>query len=178
MTTIKQGDLVLDQKFDPRACRHTVNGWLAVLHCHHYVSLYSQLADDCSFFDAKTLLAEVAEDTFHGVLVDYYDQHCVKDVADRIAVAEQHYGALGLGKMRVVFAGPDSGEVELIHSHVDEGWIKKWGKRDRPVNFITCGYVAAMLSAVFGKATRAFRARETESIVMGAPVSRIQVVAC
>ena len=125
----------------------------------------------------KTLLAECAEDTFHQTLASYFEANGIERVEDRIAIAEQYYATAGLGKMQVVCAGPESGVVELIHSHIDEGWIKKWGKRDKPVNFITCGYIAAVFSAVFGQGKRSFAVTETASIITGAERSQFNVVA-
>ena len=176
MAVMKKTEIVLDHKFDSRTCRHTLNGFVSVLHCHHYATLYCQLADDCGMLDGKKLLAECAEDTFVDVLRGYYQEHAVTDVADRIAIAEQCYTAAGLGKMHVTCAGAESGEVDLLHSHVDEGWIKKWGQRDKPVNFITSGYVAALFSAVFDQPVRTYVVNEIASLVSGAERSKFTVV--
>ena len=83
---------------------------------------------------------------------------------------------MGLGKLQVVCGGSDSGEVELHHSHVDQGWIKKWGKRDKPVNSIGAGYIAALFAAGFDLPPRAFAVTETASIVSGAPRSVFNIV--
>ena len=175
MANPEETQLVLDHKFDPESCRHTMNGAVSVLHCHHYASLYSRLAADCGMLDGKALLSEVAEDTFYATLVAYYDQHQVSAVVDRIAIAEQYYASTGLGQMKVACAGPESGEVELPHSHIDEGWIKKWGNQDASVNFVTCGYIAGMFAAIFGRASRTFSVKETASIVAGAECSKFTV---
>lgn len=176
MAISKKTELAIKHTFDPKSCRHMLNGMVYVLHCHHYASLYTQLADDCSLLDGKKLLKEVAEDTFFDVLTSYYKENGITDLTDRISIAEQYYSATGLGKMRVTFAGEESGEVELLHSHVDEGWIKKWGKKDTPINFITCGYIAGMFSAIFNKNPRTFDVKETASIVSGADKSCFKVV--
>lgn len=173
----KKTELLIERKFDPVRCRHTVNGETYVLHCHHYATLYTRLAEDCAMLDGKKLLREVAEDTVYKVLTDYYAAHGVESLAERISIGEQYYVFTGFGQMRVVCAGPDAAEVDLIHSHMDAGWIKKWGKRDKPVNYITCGYVAGMLSAALGLSPRRFTVTETASIVSGAERSRLVAVA-
>jgi hypothetical protein len=177
MATFKKTEFQIEHHFDPKTCRHSLNGQNVALHCHHYTSLYTQLAEDCGMFDAKTLLAESAEEAFCDLLKDYYLKHNITCVQERILLAEQCYAAVGLGEMKVVFAGPDSGEVELLHSHVDDGWIKKWGHREKPVNFITRGYIAGAFSAVFDHHRRSFTVKETASIVSGAPKSRFTVIA-
>lgn len=177
MAINRKTELIIDRRFDPNRCQHTINGRVHVLHCHHYLSLYTQLAEDCGMLDARKLLTEVAEDTFYEVLADYYREHGLESVADRITIAEQYYALTGLGQMRVLAAGRDSGEVELLHSHADGGWIKKWGKREKPVNYITCGYIAALFAAIFGLPSRSFAAMETASIVSGAERSEFVVAA-
>ncbi len=177
MAIFSKVELKLDHQFDPQSCRHTLNGQNIALHCHHFATLYTQLADDCAMFDAKKLLAESTEDAFYPMLKQYFDDNQMTCIAKRIQIAEQMYAAVGLGQMKVIGAGPDSGLVELIHSHVDSGWIRKWGNRDQPVNFITCGYIAGAFSAVFGRSRRAYDVIETLSIVSGSPISRFKIIA-
>ncbi len=177
MPTLKKTELVLDRKFDPRTCRHALNGDVHVLHCHHYMSLYTQLAQDCGMLDGPKLLAEVAEDTYYPLFRDYFTRNGITSIEDRIAIAEQQYAVAGLGQMKVTCAGDDSGEVQLLHSHVDEGWIKKWGQHNKPINSVTCGYIAALFAAVFDRSPRSYQVSETESIVTGAESSKFVVVA-
>lgn len=176
MTQGKKLELELEHKFDSSRYRHYLNDQLAVLHCHHYSTLYTQLALDAEFLDGKMLLAECAEDSFYKVLLGYFEAHTELDLADKLSVGCQYYGAVGLGQMEVMCAGEDSGEVVLHHSHLDEGWIKKWGQHDRPVNYITAGYIAALFSATYELPPRSYAVLETESIVTGAERSRFNAV--
>jgi len=175
MTQYKKTELMLDKAFDAQSCRHLIAGNTTVLHCHHYTALYTQLAMDCSMLDAKALLAECSEDAWEEFLHGYYRTHNITSVRDRISLAEQTYAAAGLGRMRVTCAGPESGEVTLEHSHVDSGWIKKWGQHSGAVNYIGVGFINAMFAAVFDRPVRTFVATETQSIVSGAPCSRFTV---
>ncbi len=161
--------------FDPRRCRHSIEGRVTVLHCHHYATLYTQLADDCSLLDARKLLASVAADTFYQVLKDIQARRSITSVADRIAAAEDYYAFSGLGRLKVIAAGPDSGEAELERSHIDEGWIRKWGRRDKPVNFVTQGYLAATFAAVFDGRPEQYAVKEIASIVAGQERSRFLI---
>ena len=162
----------LDHKFDAERMRHYLNGQLSVLHCHHYATLYTQLAIDAKETD---LLASVAEEVFAGVLNDYFSKNGVESLDDRIAVACDYYAKVGLGKMKATYLGNDSGQIVLEDSHVDKGWIKKWGKFDAPVNHIGRGYIAGMFSAVWDKPLGTYTVSETESIVTGAEKSCFKV---
>jgi hypothetical protein len=176
MAIMKKTEIILDHKFDPKTCRHTLNGAVSVLHCHHYAALYSQLADDCGMLDGQKLLAECAEDCFAEVLSSYYKKHGITDLTEKISIAEQYYAATGLGQMKVLNVGPESGEVKLLHSHVDDGWIKKWGKHERSINCITSGYIAGIFNAIFDMSARSYSVIEETSIVTGAECSQFNVV--
>ncbi len=82
-----------------------------------------------------------------------------------LLVASLAFMGLGLMAASGTAAG---GEVKLKHTHVDEGWIKKWGPHNKPINHVTCGFVAAMFAAAFARPARSYHVTETASIVMGA----------
>jgi predicted hydrocarbon binding protein len=81
-----------------------------------------------------------------------------------------------MGALKVVSAGPDYGEVELSSSHLDQGWIKKWGKCDKPVNHIVRGFIASLFATALNRPRRTYGVKETASIVSGAPQSKFVVV--
>lgn len=68
----------------------------------------------------------------------------------------------------------NSGAVDMPHPHVDEGWLKKWGRHKEPVNYIGGGYLSGMFSAAFGKPTGTYKVTETQSKVMGAGKSHFK----
>ena len=41
----KKADLDLRHEFDSDRCRHSLMGFQSVLHCHHYMTLTTQMAD-------------------------------------------------------------------------------------------------------------------------------------
>ena len=172
MLELIRKELQLERKFDREKTRHYLNGELTVLHCHHYATLYSQLAIDAGETD---LLAQTCQETFNKFLADYYQKHSVESINDRIELACQYFVALGLGRLHVQYLGKDSGKVILTNSHIDEGWIKKWGKYDKPVNYIGAGFIAGMCAAIYDKPIGTFKAREDHSIVMGAGQSEFTV---
>lgn len=173
MAQFKKVQLELDHKFDPRSSRHFINGFQTVFHCHHYTTLYTQLALDAG---ETMLLQNVSEESFYNVLNDYYQKHQLTTIVDKIEIAVQYYSALGLGNIEVVFLGNDSAEIKSASSHVELGWIKKWGKYDKSVNYIGCGFVAAMCSAILEKPIGIFEVNEIKSIVKGDAFTLFKVV--
>ena len=174
MAIINKIDVMYEHSFDPASKRHRINGIQSVLHCHHYTSLYTQLAIDAG---ETELLTECARESFNTVLAGYLANHEELDtLAAKVDICCQYYALFGLGKMAVNFLGGDSGEVELTSSHTDLGWIKKWGTFDKPVNYITAGFIEALFEVVQDTAPRSFKAIEKQSIVMGAETSVFTVV--
>jgi hypothetical protein len=173
MAVLKKTTLELDHKFDRKSCRHYLNSYVTVFHCHHFTTLYTQLAMDAKETD---LLMKVSEETFYRVLNDYFCKDNVKKLDEKIDIACQYYSALGLGRIEVMHMGEYSGEVISPSSHLDSGWIKKWGKYDRPVNYITSGYISALFASVLEYPPGTYKTCEVESIVMGAQKSVFRVV--
>ena len=172
MATFIRNELQLVKEFDPKSKRHYVNGVLSVLHCHHYATLYTQLALDAN---ETELLKESASESFYEMMVDYFCKKNVKTISDRIEIGCQYFAAVGLGKMNVTNMNDNSGTVELLKSHTDEGWISKWGTFDKPINYIGAGFIEAMFEAVLDEPKNSFEAKETASIAMGAETSKFKV---
>jgi hypothetical protein len=176
MAIQKKTTLTIDHRFDPRTCRHELSGTAYVLHCHHYATLYCQLADDAELFDGKALLRKAAALAFYDELVRIFRESNAQGIPDRVSLAEQYWKFTGMGLLELETVGAMGGAARMPRSHVDEGWIKKWGKREKPVNFIGQGFLAAAFEAIFDLPVGSFRAEETASIVAGAAASQFKIV--
>jgi predicted hydrocarbon binding protein len=166
--------LELKHSFDDKTYRHFLNGFNIVLHCHHYMSLTTKLAEDFDDIGGTRILAETAEDTIRPVLDEYAKTHSVAPGDARLKMAAEFYSVMGMGKMDASGTA-DAGKVSLPKSHVDQGWVKKWGNNTKPVNYFTRGFIAAMFAAAFDKPARSYKVTETEAIVTGKPASSFAV---
>ncbi|MEO1173312.1 MAG: hypothetical protein AAFX94_14865 [Myxococcota bacterium] len=164
----------LEHTFDTSTYRHFINGHNAVMHCHHYMSLTTALAVQFAENGGTRVLIESAEDSMRPILSEYFVKHSVSDPTERLNLGAELYSILGLGKISVQgsFGG---GEAILHRSHVDEGWVKKFGPADAPLNFFTRGFVRAIFSAAFDRPARGYAVEENESIAMGAETGRMTV---
>jgi len=173
MAIVVKNKIEYHHKFDSKTNRHYINGILSVLHCHHYTCLYTQLALDAG---ETTLLKECARESFQDLLVNYFLEHPNHEtITQKVDIASQYYSLLGLGKMTVQFIGRFSGSVELLFSHTDSGWIKKWGTYDKPINYISGGFIEALFAVCLDMPPNSFEAVEEQSIVMGASTSIFKV---
>lgn len=162
--------LELHYSFDENTFRHKINGHVMVLHCHHYMSLTTKLAMEYSDLDGPRILRESAEDSIAPVLRSYVSDHHITTHEQILAIGCEYYAAMGLGKMSAYPVGLDW-EVKLTRSHVDDGWIQKWGKYHHAINHFSCGFIAAMFCVAFSRAPRSYLVTEQSSIVTGDPVS-------
>jgi len=160
--------------FDKKTYRHAMNGHESVLHCHHYMSLTSKLAEDFNDIGGVRILRESAEDSVRPLIDSYCKENGITKPEERLQVGAEYYAVMGLGLMEI--SGDEkSGKVTLKHSHVDEGWVKKWGKSDKFINHFSCGFVSAVFAAAFNSPPRSYQAEETASIALGDEKSVIAV---
>jgi len=160
--------LELKHTFDENTYRHYINGTNIVLHCHHYMSLTTKLAEDHDDIGGTKILAEVTEDSVRPVFDQYARDHSVAAGDARLKMGSEFYAVMGMGLMEASGTAA-GGKVVLSRSHVDQGWQKKWGNHTKPINHFTRGFIAAMFGAAFDRPARSYRVKETESMVMGKP---------
>lgn len=173
MAKIIRNTIKYHHLFDHASKRHYINGYQAVLHCHHFTTLYTQLALDAGKTD---LLKDCARESISEVLELYFAENPhIQTINDKVDIACQYFALMGLGAMKVNFIGKYSGKVELFQSHIDSGWIKKWGIYDKPVNYIAAGFIEAMFETVLNLPARSFTAIETQSIVTGNETSEFKI---
>jgi hypothetical protein len=158
--------LKLDFTFDDKNYRHFLNGHAVVMHSHHYLALITKLAEDLGDIDGPQILADTVEDSMLALFLDYFQKNNITAPEDKEEICKEYFATFGLGKM-TISPNEGGGEVQLSHSHLDEGWLKKWGNHDKPINHFTRGYVAAVFAAVFDRPARSFSVTETASMVTG-----------
>ena len=167
--------LQLDHTMDDETFRHYLNGHGVVMHSHHYLALITKLVEDLPEIDGRQILMEVVEESMREIFDDYLRQHELTDSQERLAVGNKYYTVFGLGKLHVS-GNADGGEVRISRSHLDEGWVLKFGEREAPVNHFTCGFIAAMFAAAFDAPPGSYQVRETVAMVSGAPEGSFAVV--
>lgn len=158
--------LELNFTFDDKTYRHFLNGQPVVMHSHHYLALVTQMVEGLADIDGPQILADTVEDTMRAIFEDYFQKHGATSTQEKGNICTQYYSAFGLGKM-AISGNEHGGEVKLSRSHIDEGWIKKWGEHEKPVNHFTRGYVAGMFAAIFDRPPRSFSVTEAVGMVTG-----------
>jgi predicted hydrocarbon binding protein len=167
--------LEVEFSFDNKTYRHYMNGFLSVMHCHHYMTLLTKLSENFDDVGGTRILRESAEDSVLPMFNDYIHKHGIASPEEKLNVGKEYYSVMGMGMMQVNSSEQGGGEVTLTRSHVDQGWIKKWDKNSNPINYWTCGYIAAMFASAFDKPARSYEVKEISSIVKGDETSKFIV---
>ncbi|MBF0530586.1 MAG: hypothetical protein HQK55_15225 [Deltaproteobacteria bacterium] len=165
-----------DHTFDDKTYHQYIDGFESVMHCHHYLTLTIQLAEEMAAYGGTRILAESVEDSIRPLLDAYVQEHNLPAGEERLKMGAEYYCFMGMGLMEAKGNAQD-GEVILTRSHVDQGWITKFGPVDRSLNYFTCGYIAAMFGCAFDRPTRSYTVKETSSLVKGDKLSRFAVQA-
>lgn len=165
MTIKFEGNKVFD--FDQK--RFYLNEQATVLHCHHYTTLLTQLADDAKKFDGPKIMFAAAEESFYPILIEYFKKHNISEPESRTSIVEQYYSYIGLGLMKL---DVENNSAELFHSHIDEAWQQKWTSSDKPINYLTQGFLAAAFCAITDNNTGMFNVTEVQSIACGGKTSK------
>jgi hypothetical protein len=158
--------LRLDFTMDADTNRQYLNGHPVVMHSHHYLALITKMAEDLGDIGGTGILRDVVEETMRAVFDDYIQKNGLTSAQDKCNVGREYYSVFGLGKM-VITGDEQGGEVRLVRSHLDEGWVMKWGTTGNPINHFTCGYIAAMFGAAFSKPLKSYAVTEAASIAVG-----------
>ena len=163
------------QEFDAKKKYQYVNNEPSVLHCHHYATLFTRLALDTKMMGGPKLLAQSMEESSYLLLKKYFIAEKIKPLKDRVSIIEEYFKLMGLGKLQLSIHGYMGGRAKMLHSHLDEGWIKKWGKCNHPVNFVGQGYLAAAFAVINNRPLYSYKVQEISSIVCGNPYSEFMI---
>ena len=160
--------------FNDKTYRHFINGFEAVMHCHHYMALTTMIAKKFDEYGGSRILAESAEDAVRPMFDSYAEKNSLPPGDERLKMAAEFYEVMGMGQMEAQ-GSPEGGQVMLTRSHVDQGWLTKFGPADSPLNYWTSGYISAMFGCAFEQSARGYDVVETSSIVQGEKVGKFKV---
>jgi hypothetical protein len=151
---------------DNETYRNYLNGHPVVMHSHHYLALITKLVEELGDIGGQQILMDVVEESMRAIFDDYIQKNGLTTPIQKCNVGREYYSVFGLGKM-IVTGSENGGEVRLVRSHIDEGWVSKWGPHNKPINYFTCGYIAAVFGAAFGKPLKGYTVTETASMAGG-----------
>lgn len=155
-------------KFDPAHNIITLNGVPVSLHCHHYNCGLLQVIEKFPRIDAHNILIRTAAEEFCKNFKSYLaDQQQGCTAEDALGQAADLYRVMGLGRIDLSQLKEEGGTASADSSYFVVGWLAKYGRRPNPVCFVTCGFIAGILAAVFNVLPDTYEVNETDCLVTG-----------
>jgi predicted hydrocarbon binding protein len=141
------------------------------------MTLTTQLAEDAEELCQGTeVLVSTMENTAYKVLSKICEDNNITELSDKINIAEELFCRVwGLGRIKFTHVGEFSASVEVLHSHIDSGWIRKMKNRNKPVGYINRGYIQGALAVINNVPAESYESEESETIVSGAKKGTIRV---
>jgi len=155
------------QSFDPIRKLQYINSDPSVMHCHHYSAIFTRLAIDFESHGGTKNMAEAMEEAVYLALRKVFIGEEIKAVHERIRMVEEYFRLTGLGEIKLHADSATGGTATLSRSHIDEGWVKKYGNSKVPVNHVARGFLAGAFEVIHGKPLRSYDVEESASMAMG-----------
>ena len=138
------------------------------LHCHHYNCGLLKTIEEISTIDGHGLIIEAAAAEFHKNFKSYLSGE-PGELLPAVALnkAEELYHLIGLGRLDLSKLDKNGGKAYADSSYFVIGWLAKYGRKSTPVCYLTCGFIAGILSAIFNAEPSDYEVKETECMIMG-----------
>jgi hypothetical protein len=73
---------------------------------------------------------------------------------------------MGFGRLDLSNLTENGGSVYADSSYYVISWLAKYGRRETPVCYFTCGFVAGILAAIFDVGVHAYEVKETRCMML------------
>lgn len=146
----------------------TLNGVPVSLHCHHYNCGLLRVIEDIPGVDARKILIKTAAEEFFDNFSTYLaDQKPDCTEVEALQKASDLYRTMGFGRIDLSGLGKDGGTAFSDSSYYVVGWLAKYGRRQNSICYVTCGFIAGVLAAVFRLPPDAYEVQENSCIAAG-----------
>jgi hypothetical protein len=155
-------------KFDSEHNIIEFNGDLISLHCHHFNCGLLKAIEEISEIDGHSLIADAAAEVFFRGFSDLLAKG-PEGLSPEEAFLEACalYRFMGFGTLDLTELTPRGGVAYGYSSYYVMSWLAKYGRRDTPVCYFTCGFIAGIAGAVFDLTPHAFQVKETRCMMLG-----------
>jgi hypothetical protein len=166
----------LDLKIDFNEEKRLINisGTLMAIHCHHFNTNLLQSLEDADYINGDKIIIQAAEKVAFEQLINIFQQ--ASSLKDKLDLAMQVFKTFGFGSLDLSGLSEDgTGTCTSPISHLVKGWLSKFGKREEPLCYFTCGFIAGSLAAATGKEKGTYKVIETQCMSTGAPICKFEV---
>jgi len=153
--------------FDSKNNIIELNGVPVSLHCHHYNCGLLSAIEEIANIDGHAVIKETAAKEFGAKFKQFLEQETEALSPDKaLQEAAELYRLMGFGRLDLSNLTARGGVVYSDSSYFAVSWLAKFGRRETPVCYFTCGFIAGILSAIFHVPPDTYEVQETECIIL------------
>ncbi|MBW2644921.1 MAG: 4-vinyl reductase [Deltaproteobacteria bacterium] len=159
--------MVPSLKFDSDNNIMEFNGALISLHCHHYNCGLLKAIEEIPSLDGHAVVVESAAEEFFRNFKQLLAGE-LKGISTVKALEEaaELYRFMGFGRLDLSELTESGGTAYADSSYYVVSWLAKYGRRETPVCYFTCGYIAGVLGAIFDAAPSTYDVKETQCMIL------------
>lgn len=144
-----------------------LNGVPVSIHCHHYNCGLLNAIEEITNIDGHAVIIDTAAEEFSSKFKQLLEQETeVLSPDEALQKASELYRLMGFGSLDLSNLTARGGTVFSDSSYFSMSWLAKYGRRDTPVCYFTCGFIAGILSAIFNVAPDTYEVKETECKIL------------
>lgn len=155
-------------KFDEQHNSITVGGEAMIFHCHHYINYLQRSILDADYIDSRRFLIGSAADAVYHQLKSLCAGLSIDDAK---LMAEEAYKAFGYGLIDLSGMTESGVELSTYKSFFAKTWVLKFGESQKPVDYYTTGYLAAVFAVLYGHSLSDIHAEQTTCMAVGDKVN-------
>ncbi len=146
------------------------------LHCHHFNCGLINAIEAIDYFDAIEIYINEAAKCFY----EYFKKILIIDnkklsINKALMIAEDIYRFMGYGRIDLSKLITGYGTVISDSSYFVVGWFAIYGKRDKPVCYLTRGFIKAVIAVLFNKELSKINVTETQCMICGDDFCKFEV---
>jgi len=154
--------------FDPNLNIMKLDGVMVSLHCHHYNCGLVKALEEIAEINAMEVFVRAATEEFY-LNFNNYILSLEKDKTDRdkLEAAVELYRFMGFGRIDISQLNETGGKAWANSSYYVVGWLAKYGRRQTPVCYLTRGFLAGILAAIYGRMIDDYKVEENHCMITG-----------
>jgi len=159
--------IVPSLKFDSEHNIIEFDGALISLHCHHYNCGLLKTIEEISQIDGHAVIVETAAEQFFRSFRELLSKASKEMSPDQaLQEASELYRFMGFGRLDLTELTARGGIAYGYSSYYVTSWLAKYGRRDTPVCYFTCGFIAGIVGAVFDVAPQTYDVKERQCMML------------
>ena len=153
--------------FDSSSNILELNGVPVSLHCHHYNCGLLKSIEEIANIDGHAVIVEIAAQEFSEKFKQFLEQETEVLSPDKaLQEASELYRLMGFGRLDLSNLTARGGVAYSDSSYFSVSWLAKYGRRNTPVCYFTCGFIAGILAAIYNVPPDTYEVNETECIIL------------